>query len=291
MATADSSQWVRYWRPADVPAEIMQARFTSHVYHRHSHETYSFGVTETGAQAFACRHATHVSTAGLVMAFNPDDPHDGHAGDRAGFTYRMLHISPEFFTELLADVRSSSSSRPLFRAPVIDDPSLASSLIRLHAALTGAAPALPRYETLAETTRLLVRHASDSRIADSGPRSHSASIHVATRVRDLIHDMSDPSAEELANAAGCSRYSAYRAFLSVYGLTPSEYQRQLRLRTARRLLADGVPPAHAAAETGFADQAHLSRWFRRCYGVTPAAYQAAHERPSPVWNVVTARRQ
>jgi hypothetical protein len=30
----------------------MHAHFTSHVYHRHSHESYSFGVTETGAQAF-----------------------------------------------------------------------------------------------------------------------------------------------------------------------------------------------------------------------------------------------
>jgi hypothetical protein len=40
----------------------------------------------------------------------------------------MLHIPPEFFTELLADVRSSSSSRPLFRAPIIDDPAVANSL-------------------------------------------------------------------------------------------------------------------------------------------------------------------
>jgi AraC-like DNA-binding protein len=49
----------------------------------------------------------------------------------------------------------------------------------------------------------------------------------------------------------------------------------LRLRSARRLLAAGVPAATAAAEAGFADQPHLTRWFRRYYGVTPAAYQAA----------------
>jgi AraC-like DNA-binding protein len=47
------------------------------------------------------------------------------------------------------------------------------------------------------------------------------------------------------------------------------------VRAARRLLAQGSSPARAAAEAGFADQAHLTRWFRRYYGVTPGAYRAA----------------
>jgi AraC-like DNA-binding protein len=58
-------------------------------------------------------------------------------------------------------------------------------------------------------------------------------------------------------------------------MAPSDYQRQLRIRAARRLLAAGTAPAIAAAEAGFADQPHLTRWFRRYYGVTPAAFQAA----------------
>jgi AraC-like DNA-binding protein len=30
-----------------------------------------------------------------------------------------------------------------------------------------------------------------------------------------------------------------------------------------------------SAEPGFADQAHLTRWFRRYYGITPGAYRGA----------------
>ena len=37
----------------------------------------------------------------------------------------------------------------------------------------------------------------------------------------------------------------------------------------------GTAVADVAAATGFADQAHLTRWFRRCYGITPGAYRAA----------------
>jgi len=272
MAATDAAQdWARYWRADGVPVEAMYAHFTSHVYHRHSHESYSFGVTETGAQAFTCRHGRHVSGPGMVMTFNPDDPHDGHAAGDGGFTYRMVHVWPEFF----ASLTGASRLLPLFRSPVLDDPVTARSLRRLHLALTGPASELERYERLTTTAGLLVRHAS-ARVRPPDPAGSDA--RVAARIRELIHDRyaaEDLTAGDLAAAAGCSRYAAYRAFRRVYGLAPSDYQRQLRVRAARRLLARDVPPSVAAAEAGFADQAHLTRWFRRYYGVTPGAYRGA----------------
>ena len=260
---------MRYWRADGLPVEAMHAHLTSHVYHRHSHETYSFGVTEQGAQAFSCRHGRHVSGAGMVMTFNPDDPHDGHAADEGGFTYLMVHVWPSFFGGKL----------PLFREPVLDDPRAAGALRRLCAALAGPASALERHERLTMAAGLLTGRAEDGEPATysmgwavRGGRSANL---VAERIRTLLHDRvaDDVTAGDLAEAAGCSRFAAYRAFTGAYGLAPSDYQRQLRLRTARRLLAGGVSPARAAAEAGFADQAHLTRWFRRYYGVTPGAYQ------------------
>jgi len=253
VATDSARDWARYWRADGVPVEAMHAHFTSHVYHRHSHESYSFGVTETGAQTFTCRNGRHVSGAGMIMAFNPDDP----------LTARSLRD--------------------------------------LHLALTGCGAGsseLERYERLTATARLLVRHsAAGARAADpveaSGPDTR-----VAARIREILHDRyaapdrtapdltapdltaPDLTGTDLAAAAGCSRFTAYRAFRQVYGLAPSDYQRQLRVRAARRLLARDMPPAAAAAATGFADQAHLTRWFRRYYGVTPGAYRAAmHPQP------------
>jgi AraC-like DNA-binding protein len=250
----------------------MHAHFTSHVYHRHAHESYSFGVTETGAQAFTCRHGRHVSGCGMVMAFNPDDPHDGHAAAEAGFTYRMVHIWPEFFASL------TGTPLPLFRSPVIEDPVVAASVRGLHQALTGCATELERYERLAGTARLLIRNAQGP---GPGRGPARADRRVAARIRELIRDgAADLTADDVATAAGCSRYAAYRAFTQAYGLAPSDYQRQLRVHAARRLLGAGVTPARAAAEAGFADQAHLTRWFRRYYGVTPGAYLAAGADPA-----------
>ena len=176
----------------------MHAHFTSHVYHRHSHESYSFGVTETGAQAFTCRHGRHVSGPGMVMAFNPDDPHDGHAAVDGGFTYRMVHIWPEFFARLAGVGRPL----PLFRVPVLADPVVARSLRRLHSALTGPASELERYERLTAAAGLLVRHAS-GRVPAARTAWPGADPGPAARIRARIHDagtVADLTAADLAAA-------------------------------------------------------------------------------------------
>jgi len=271
-----AGDWSRYWRSPDEPLEAMHAHFTGHVYHRHSHDTYSFGVTEAGAQSFTCRQAGHTSTAGMVMAFNPDDPHDGHATTGAGFRYRMIHIGPGLVTDALSDISGRPAGRPLFTRPVVDDPALARALRRLHRALTGQASPLECSERLSAAVALATRFAA------SGPPDPAALTgpdvaRTAQRVREFLDGnyAAPVTGAELAAAAGRSRYAAYRAFHAVHGLAPSDYQRQLRLRAVRQWLAQGMPLAEAAAAAGFADQAPLTRWFRRCYGITPAAFVRA----------------
>jgi len=59
------------------------------------------------------------------------------------------------------------------------------------------------------------------------------------------------------------------------GMPPHGYLTQIRLRHARAVLASGVAPAEAAVDAGFCDQSHLTRHFKRSYGITPAQYAAA----------------
>jgi AraC-like DNA-binding protein len=92
----------------------------------------------------------------------------------------------------------------------------------------------------------------------------------------------DLGIDDLARAVGLSRFQVRRWFLAAYGLPPSAYLRQVRLREAKRRLAAGVAIAEVAVATGFADQSHLTRWFRRSYGITPGTYQRGIvEHPQP----------
>ena len=274
-----TGDWAQYWRAADQPLEAMHAHFERHVYHRHSHDTYSLGVTDVGAQSFTCRGAAHTSAAGMVMAFNPDDPHDGQATDGDGFTYRMIHIGPELVARVLADATGRPPCLPLFAEPVLSDPVLAARLRDLHRALLGGATALRRDELLAAVVlaaawRAGARAGTSALTAESAPADAR---RVARRARDLIagRRLDDVNADDLAEVTGRSRFAVHRAFTNVYGMSPGDYQRQLRLREARALSAAGRPISEAAALAGFADQSHLSRWFLRYYGVTPGRYQRA----------------
>lgn len=270
-----AGDWARYWRERERPLEAMHAHFERHVYHRHSHDAYSFGVTEDGAQTFSCRGSRHTSAAGMVMAFNPDDPHDGHATDALGFTYRIVHIGPELVSSVLTDITGRPTGLPLFADPVVNDPLLAGALRDLHGALLGGAGELRRDELLTATIAAIVRRAATTPVSVGAGSGRGA--EVAWRVRELIHDrfLDEPAPEELATVAGTSRFAVYRAFRAQYGMAPSDYQRQLRLREARRLIAAGIPLGQVAAETGFADQSHLTRWFTRYFGLTPGAYREA----------------
>ncbi|MGW7366582.1 AraC family transcriptional regulator [Streptomyces sp. NPDC054841] len=254
----------------------MHAHFSTHVYARHSHDAYSFGFTEAGAQRFSCRGGAHTSAAGLLMAFNPDDPHDGRAAAELGYQYRMVHIGPELVRDVLADATGGRGAMPLFTAPVLHDPVLRGTLLRLHTALAGAADPLVRDERLTAAVTAMVRRGASGTVrvpdAPGGSRARAA-----RRARDLLRERyaEQIPAQWLADAAGLSRFALYRAFRAEYGMTPSDYQRLLRLRRGRELLAGGVTAAEVAAVTGFADQSHFHRWFVRYYGLTPGTYQRA----------------
>ena len=276
MATAGS--WVRYWRDEDRPVEAMHAHFRDHVYPPHAHDTYSFGITDAGAQRFRCRGAAHTSGAGMVMAFNPDEVHDGRAAAELGYRYRIVHLGPSVVRAVLTDAGDGrAGALPLFALPVLTDPALAVALTRLHAALAGGADPLVRDERLTAAVLAMARRGASSALRAGRTPSDGMRQQAARRARALLDEAyPEPvSGERLAEAAGCSRFALYRAFRAEFGLAPSDYQRQLRLRRARSLLMSGTAPAAAAAATGFADQAHFTRWFHRVYGITPGTFSRA----------------
>jgi hypothetical protein len=61
-------------------------------------------------------------------------------------------------------------------------------------------------------------------------------------------------------------------------MPPHAYQIQARLLRARELLRNGRAIAEVAAMTGFADQSHFHRHFKRLLGTTPAQFTAERSR-------------
>ncbi|MCW1428806.1 AraC family transcriptional regulator [Novosphingobium sp. JCM 18896] len=86
--------------------------------------------------------------------------------------------------------------------------------------------------------------------------------------------------ERLAAVAGMSPSSFHQHFRTVTSLSPLQFQKQLRLIEARRLmLARGLSSSHAAFEVGYESVPQFTREYGRFFGLSPARdVKAAKER-------------
>ena len=79
--------------------------------------------------------------------------------------------------------------------------------------------------------------------------------------------------EELAERVNLSKYQLIRRFRDEQGTTPWKFLMGKRIEKVKELLEEGMSPGQAAVETGFYDQSHLNKVFRKSTGLTPKAYQ------------------
>ncbi|WP_010096006.1 AraC family transcriptional regulator [Ornithinibacillus scapharcae] len=75
---------------------------------------------------------------------------------------------------------------------------------------------------------------------------------------------------ELAKEASMSSSSFYQHFKEVTGMSPIQFQKQLRLQEARRLLlTENLEAAEAAFQVGYESPSHFSREYSRKFGLSP----------------------
>lgn len=82
---------------------------------------------------------------------------------------------------------------------------------------------------------------------------------------------------DLAALVGYSEFHFNVAFRNSLGTSPHEFLIRRRIERAQQLmLTTSLPLCDVAAECGLADQAHLTRLFRKYVGETPAAWRRSH---------------
>lgn len=90
------------------------------------------------------------------------------------------------------------------------------------------------------------------------------------------------SLDDMADTVFISKYDLIRRFKHEIGLTPHQFQLQNRIRKAQRLLEKSSTIAEVALATGFCDQSHFIRHFKKIVGLTPTDYRRACKTALPV---------
>ncbi|MET9371683.1 AraC family transcriptional regulator [Streptomyces griseoflavus] len=262
---AGSAAAVSAWRPR-VPGvvEVFHARFTEYAYPMHVHDAWTLLIVDDGAVRYDLDRHEHGTPHDTVSLLPPHVPHNGAPATAGGFRKRVLYLDG---SRLGDDLIGAAVDRPDLRDPV-----LRRRVGQVHAALVRPGDELEAESRLTLVGERLREHLR-SRESGAAPRRDPV---LAGRLRELLDARVVEGLTLVEAGALLSAHPAHlvRAFSAAYGIAPHQYLMSRRVGRARRMLLEGWPVSGVAVATGFYDQAHLTRHFRRLVGVTPGRYRA-----------------
>lgn len=270
--TRHLQETAKFWRdPALENLEMLRATYVTHTFSRHTHEGYAIGVIERGIEEFTYQRATHQAPCGSIVVIHPGEVHTGHAANPQGWTYRMLYPGVSLMQKAAGEFTKRSLEIPYFPNPVIHDRQLAAQLRQLHFAFEQSASILERESLFLWFFAQLI-----ARYADVRPHFSTIGdeVGIVEQIQDYLRAnyMHSISLEQLAQIADLKPLRLLRLFRKHVGLPPHVYLVQTRVMNAKALLRLGIAIAQVAVDTGFNDQSHLNRHFKRQVGVTPKQY-------------------
>jgi AraC family transcriptional regulator len=220
-----------------------------------------------------------------VVQYRPGDGRFTPAGRPVAFRWTgevhilMLGFQPWFFERAAADVHGTASLPAALNFQRLNAGHPACQLMRvMRNELDCAAGASVVAEGVARSIAVLLlrefQPVTGTKPVESAPPA------AVLRVVDLMKQrLAEPlTLDELAEAAGLSPFHFARQFKTATGHPPHDYLIRLRVDRAQELIRQNGRNWNLAAianESGFADQSHMARHFRRVLGVTPGAFAEA----------------
>ncbi|MGB9177928.1 MAG: AraC family transcriptional regulator [Pyrinomonadaceae bacterium] len=264
---------IKVWRPCDLTQlELRRGFGVARPVPRHWHEEYQLCLIQSGPSELGYRGSRLPTPPASLFMIYPGEVHSNRAYDNAGCSYRTLFVDAELMRGAAIEVHGKEMGLPFFPTAVVFDKDVLGQYMNLHLALEQPASSLERQVLLLDFLAVLIARFAENR---PQPRLFGPERQAVTRARDYLveHYAENVSLENLARIANLSPFHFNRVFSEQFGMPPHSFQTQLRVSRARMLLREGWTIPQVASETGFADQSHLNRHFKRLAGVTPGQYR------------------
>jgi len=160
---------------------------------------------------------------------------------------------------------------PFFPTAVIFDQEVVRQYLNFHLALEQTISILERQVLLLDLLTVLLTRFAENRLT---PPECGKEREAIKRACDYLieHFAENVSLDDLAQFVNLSPYHLNRVFSKQIGMPPHAFQTQVRVSRAKALLRAGEAIPLVAFLTGFADQSHLTRHFKRLVGVPPGQY-------------------
>ena len=268
---AVARHYERCWRVSGMPDVVMFNGHHDHAFMAHMHDVLTVIFVTSGAVQIEIDDVGRNVTAGDLVVIGAHQVHAARPASRAGWTMRSLHAPPHLFAPADSEGRASVGfSEPVFSS----DETAASLFLGMHRHAESDNDCHRQRDQLWGFINWFRRHIDAfephqvSRISLDPDLERAKNLILRAAFNSTLIDT-------IAEETGISTFSLIRRFRKSYGLSPHAWRMQLRTNEAARLLRSGLHLADVAADCGFADQAHMTRVFKKVYGVTPGQYSVA----------------
>lgn len=239
-------------------AEIFEGALTLHKYPWHFHDSYTVIIVDSGAMKYVFRDGTVTVSDGQAFVVNPFVAHCNGALNNESCNYKVMFLPVALFN------------------PIEEKRSIVNFDKMVN---TGVCPALGGlFETLKEVTgeeeyiaiineiaALLLANLSYQKFSPAATgRVEPALQHIRQRLDEKL------TIAQLADVCKLSHFHFQRIFKKSMGLTVNAYIQQCRMELGRELLRKGLSPVFTSLESGFFDQSHFHKQFKKMYALTPA---------------------
>ncbi|MFG1495715.1 AraC family transcriptional regulator [Saccharospirillum sp. HFRX-1] len=274
MESATARAQPLFWRDERLPhLELRRVEDGRQVcYAPHSHQQWSLGAITGGHSTFVYRDDCYPIQTGTLVLMNPNWVHACNPVDNQPWAYWMLYVDTDWLTELRhqAGLLATPNWQDI-ATPMLNEPHWYQGYCELAQCLVD-----PQRDLLEKQSQAvlflteLMQHLAQQAV-------HEPKL-VPDQLRQLadhlhLHAADDLSLDDLCSLSGYSPGHLIRAFKQHFGLTPHAYVVNRRIQLGQQALKAGKPIADAALDTGFSDQAHFQRTFKKLVAATPDQYR------------------
>ncbi|RXZ83117.1 AraC family transcriptional regulator [Paenibacillaceae bacterium] len=237
----------------------------------HFHDYYVIGFIENSQRYMSCNNQAYIINPGDILIFNPRDVHSCKQIEGKPLDYGSINIQPNCMRRIVREI-TGREYLPVFSHNLLCQSELASSLRELHDMIFRGETNFIKEELSYFLIGQLLQEYSD--MSAEGEQSDGETQAEFDEICEYLEAnyASKITLSNLSQLAGLSKYHFLRSFTRQRGISPYNYLETIRIANAKKLLEQGVAPAHTAYLTGFSDQSHFTNFFKRFIGLTPGQY-------------------
>lgn len=244
--------------------EIKTCMNDLHAYKDHLHQELSIGYIDKGESILNISGVDYNIKAGEAVIIYPYVSHKCQPIDSNNWEFTMIYIESKFYEGVILNLDNTNSiGIKKFGDYEFNQIKKLSAVLKSN--ISGFDKEIELVNTLIQlftTCDINIQLQTSKKIEP-----------IKTFIEE--HFLEVMTLKDLEDKFGVNKFALIRSFKNEFNTTPNAYQLQLKANYAKQLLISSDNITDIALQSGFYDQAHFTKEFKKAYGITPLQYQRA----------------